>query len=299
METTATHVTADQMAGTQEREGWAVRGERVALGVLATLAIGIVLWVVGADWPGAVVVVLAALALPGFMTIQPNEAIVLMLFGRYTGTIRRSGLTWTNPLTIIWRTRISLRVRNFQTERAKVNDAGGSPIIVAAVIVWRVVDTARAIFDVEDFENYVVVQSETAVRHMATQYPYDDFEEGAPSLRGNADLVSRTLHDELHDRLEGAGIDVLETRLTHLAYSEEIAEAMLRRQQAAAIVAARRTIVEGAVGLVDMALERISAKDIVELDDERKAAMVSNLMVVLTSDRPATPVINTGSLYTG
>jgi regulator of protease activity HflC (stomatin/prohibitin superfamily) len=246
-----------------------------------------------------VLLVLAALVAPGLTVVQPNEGKVLIVFGRYTGTIRRPGLSWVNPLTAIWRTSVSLRVRNFQTERSKVNDATGSPIIIAAVIVWKVVDTGRSTFDVQDFEHFVVVQSETAVRHLASQYPYDAFENDTASLRGNADEVSRTLHRELQDRLSGAGIEVLETRLTHLAYAPEIAEAMLRRQQAAAIVAARQTIVAGAVGLVDMALERISAERIVELDEERKAAMVSNLMVVLTGDRAPTPVINAGSLYTG
>jgi regulator of protease activity HflC (stomatin/prohibitin superfamily) len=273
----------------------------MALAVIALAAVGVVLWLLGDAWPvvGTALWVLAALALPGFITVQPNEAVVLILFGSYTGTIRRPGLSWVNPLTAMWRAKLSLRVRNFQTERLKVNDAGGSPIIIAAVVVWKVVDTGRARFDVQDFGDFVVIQSETAVRHVATQFPYDNFDEDAPSLRGNADAVSRTLHDELQARLEGAGIEVLETRLTHLAYAQEIAEAMLRRQQAAAIVAARRTIVEGAVGLVDMALERISAREIVDLDEERKAAMVSNLMVVLTGDRAATPVINAGSLYTG
>ena len=294
-----THVTADQMAGTEERRGWAARGEPVAVGTLLAALAGGALIAVGLVVPGIVLVVLAALVLPGFIVVQPNESKVLILFGRYTGTIRRPGLSWVNPLTMFWRGTISLRVRNFQTERSKVNDATGSPIMIAAVIVWRVVDTGRAMFDVEEFEHFVVVQSETAVRHLATQYPYDDFEEGTPSLRGNADLVSRTLHGELQERLAGAGIEVLEARLTHLAYAPEIAEAMLRRQQAAAIVAARKTIVAGAVGLVDMALERISAERIVELDEERKAAMVSNLMVVLTGDRAPTPIINTGTLYSG
>jgi regulator of protease activity HflC (stomatin/prohibitin superfamily) len=297
----ATHVTADQMPGTRERPGWAIRGEPVLVVVLALLVAGALLLVFGGPvWLATALLVVGALIAPGLLVVQPNESQVLILFGRYVGTVRRPGLSWTNPLTAFWRRTVSLRVRNFQTERAKVNDAGGSPIVIAAVIVWKVVDTARALFDVERFEDFVVVQSETAVRHLASQYPYDTFEDDhAPSLRGNADEVNRTLHTELQARLEGAGIEVLETRLTHLAYAQEIAEAMLRRQQAAAIVAARRTIVEGAVGLVDMALERISAQDIVALDEERKAAMVSNLMVVLTGDRAPTPVINAGSLYTG
>jgi regulator of protease activity HflC (stomatin/prohibitin superfamily) len=303
MATAVDHVTADQMAGTQEFEGWAIRGELVAGAIVVAGLAGVALIIFGgtdaAALAGIVLLVLAGLVAPGLTVVQPNEGKVLILFGRYTGTIRRPGLSWVNPLTIVWRASISLRVRNFQTERSKVNDATGSPIIIAAVIVWKVVDTGRAMFDVEDFEHFVVVQSETAVRHLATQYPYDDFDEGTASLRGNADEVSRTLHGELQDRLAGAGIVVLETRLTHLAYAPEIAEAMLRRQQAAAIVAARQTIVAGAVGLVDMALERISAEGIVELDEERKAAMVSNLMVVLTGDRAPTPVINAGTLYSG
>jgi len=299
----AQHVTADQMAGTRELDGWAVRGEPVAAGVVLALLGGVALIIFsgsdGGALAGVVLLVAAGLVAPGLTVVQPNEGKVLILFGRYTGTIRRPGLSWVNPLTAFFRTSVSLRVRNFQTERSKVNDATGSPIMIAAVIVWKVVDTGRAMFDVEEFEHFVVVQSETAVRHLASQYPYDDFEEGAASLRGNADEVSRTLHSELQERLAGAGIEVLETRLTHLAYAPEIAEAMLRRQQAAAIVAARKTIVAGAVGLVDMALERISEERIVDLDEERKAAMVSNLMVVLTGDRSPTPVINAGTLYSG
>lgn len=295
---TTTHVTADQMPGTDERPGWAVPGAPIAGALLLVTALGAVLLFTGAPVAGIVLSVLAALPAAGLIVVQPNETKVLIVFGRYTGTVRREGLSFVNPLSVFWRKTVSLRVRNFQTERSKVNDAGGSPIIIAAVIVWKVVDTARALFDVERFEDFVVVQSETAVRHLATQYPYDTFEDDdALSLRGNADDVNRTLHTELQARLAGAGIEVLETRLTHLAYAPEIAEAMLRRQQATAIVAARQTIVEGAVGLVDMALERISAKHIVELDEERKAAMVSNLMVVLTGDRSPTPVINTGTLY--
>jgi regulator of protease activity HflC (stomatin/prohibitin superfamily) len=262
---------------------------------------GVLIGIVGgspATWiVGAVMVGVAALAAPGFFVLQPNASMVLILFGRYQGTEDRDGLWWTNPLTAIWRVQVSRRVRNFQSDRLKVNDASGSPIVMAAVIVWRVVDTARAIFDVQEFEQFVVVQSETAVRHLATLYPYDNADSDGPSLRTDTDEVSGALHDELQARLDSAGIEVLEARLTHLSYAQEIAEAMLRRQQATAIVAARRTIVDGAVGLVDMALERISSEGIVELDDERKAAMVSNLMVVLSGDRAPTPVINTGSLY--
>jgi regulator of protease activity HflC (stomatin/prohibitin superfamily) len=197
-----------------------------------------------------------------------------------------------------WRRAISLRVRNFQIERLKVNDASGNPIEIAAVVVWRVTDTARAVFDVEDFEQFVVVQSETALRHLANHYPYDDYSAERPSLRANTDEVGNALRAELQARLETAGIEVLETRLTHLAYAPEIAEAMLRRQQAEAILAARRTMVIGAVGLVQMALAQLADSDLVELDAERKAAMVSNLMVVLSGDHAPTPVLNTGTLYT-
>jgi regulator of protease activity HflC (stomatin/prohibitin superfamily) len=288
-------------ARSEQRPAQVVAGLPPAIGAVALIVAGILIGIVGgsaATWiVGAVMVGVAALAAPGFFVLQPNASMVLILFGRYQGTEDRDGLWWTNPLTAIWRVQVSRRVRNFQSDRLKVNDAGGSPIVMAAVIVWRVVDTARAIFDVQEFEQFVVVQSETAVRHLATLYPYDNADEDGPSLRTDTDEVSGALHDELQVRLDAAGIEVLEARLTHLSYAQEIAEAMLRRQQATAIVAARRTIVDGAVGLVDMALERISSEGIVELDEERKAAMVSNLMVVLTGDRSPTPVINAGSLY--
>ena len=288
-------------ARSEQRPAHVLAGPPLAIAAVALVIIGVLIGILGgspATWiVGAVMVGVAALAAPGFFVLQPNASMVLILFGRYQGTEDRDGLWWTNPLTAIWRVQVSRRVRNFQSDRLKVNDAGGSPIVMAAVIVWRVVDTARAIFDVQEFEQFVVVQSETAVRHLATLYPYDNADHGGPSLRTDTDEVSGALHDELQARLDAAGIEVLEARLTHLSYAQEIAEAMLRRQQATAIVAARRTIVDGAVGLVDMALERISSEGIVELDDERKAAMVSNLMVVLTGDRAPTPVINTGSLY--
>jgi regulator of protease activity HflC (stomatin/prohibitin superfamily) len=237
------------------------------------------------------------LLLGGFVVVQPNDSRVLVLFGRYTGTIARDGFYYVNPFTVLWRQAVSLRVRNFQSERIKVNDAQGSPIEIAAVVVWRVVDTAKAAFDVEDFEEFVVVQSETAVRHLASTLPYDTFTEDhdAPSLRGNPVGVADALRLELQERLAAAGIEVMEARLTHLAYAPEIAEAMLRRQQAVAIVAARRTIVEGAVGLVDMALRELAEQGTVTLDEERKAAMVANLMVVLTGDRGTAPMINVGS----
>jgi regulator of protease activity HflC (stomatin/prohibitin superfamily) len=274
----------------------------VALAVLALAAVIVAFGARGAGaglrTVGGAIVVAAVLIGPGFVVVQPNESRVLILFGRYVGTVAEARLWWVNPFTVFWRTRISLRVRNFQSERIKVNDASGNPIEIAAVVVWRVTDTAKATFDVEDYEQFVVVQSETAVRHLASQYPYDDYDEAAASLRGRADEVLASLHVELQSRLQTAGIEVLETRLTHLAYAAEIAEVMLRRQQAEAILAARRKMVAGAVGIVQMALAQLADSDLVELDPERKAAMVSNLMVVLSGDHAPTPVLNTGTLYT-
>lgn len=242
-----------------------------------------------------VVAVLAVVALFGFFVVQPNQASVLTLFGRYVGTERRNGFSWTNPFTV--RRRVSLRIRNFNSERLKVNDQMGNPIEIAAVIVWRVVDTARAVFDVEDYTAFVAIQSETALRHLAAQYPYDDHDGLAFSLRGNPDEVADALGRELATRLRHAGVEVLEARLSHLAYSPEIAGAMLQRQQASAIIAARQQIVQGAVGMVEMALRELSEQGIVQLDEERKAQMVSNLLVVLTSERGTQPVVNAGSLY--
>jgi regulator of protease activity HflC (stomatin/prohibitin superfamily) len=247
---------------------------------------------------GIVLVVLTLAGLQGFVVVQPNQARVLMLFGSYIGTLLDPGLWWVSPLTARSRRKVSLRVRNFQGERMKVNDSSGNPIELAAVVVWRVVDTAKAVFDVEDFEQFVVVQSETAVRYVASRYPYDDYTEGAVTLRSNTGDILQALRGELQARLDTAGIEVLETRLTHLAYAPEIAEVMLRRQQAEAVLAARRTMVAGAVGLVEMALQQLEDTDLIELDPERKAAMVSNLMVVLSGDHAPTPVLNTGSLYT-
>jgi regulator of protease activity HflC (stomatin/prohibitin superfamily) len=240
-------------------------------------------------------VVAVLLVLTGFFIVQPNQASVITLFGRYVGTERRNGFFWTNPLTS--RKRLSLRIRNFNSERLKVNDAGGSPIEIAAVIVWRVVDTARASFDVENYEEFVHIQTETALRHLAAQYNYDDHQDNTFSLRGNPDEVAAALVTELDTRLQHAGVEVLEARLSHLAYAPEIAGAMLQRQQAGAILAARQIIVQGAVGMVEMALAQLSERNIVELDEERKAQMVSNLLVVLTSERGTQPVVNAGSLY--
>jgi regulator of protease activity HflC (stomatin/prohibitin superfamily) len=231
----------------------------------------------------------------GLTVVNPNEAVVVQLFGVYKGTIKDQGFWWVNPLT--HRRRISLRIRNFESERLKVNDHDGNPIEIAAVIVWRVVETAEAIFHVNDYENFVHVQSESAVRNLATTYPYDAHEEGQLSLRMSAGDIAHQLRQEIQDRLSKAGVEVIEARISHLAYAPEIASAMLRRQQASAIIAARQKIVEGAVGMVEMALESLSAKNVVALDEERKAAMVCNLLVVLCSDRDAQPVVNTGTLY--
>ncbi|MCK9486106.1 MAG: SPFH domain-containing protein [Dehalococcoidia bacterium] len=248
---------------------------------------------------GAVLSGLGALfVMMGFLTLQPNQASVLVIFGAYQGTLRESGWWWVNPLAVFERRKISLRARNFNSTTSKVNDANGNPINIAAVVVWRVIDTARAVFDVDDYEDFVVVQSETAVRHLARSFPYDDYgdDQSALTLTGDAEEIAITLTQELQDRLDAAGVQVIEARLTDLSYAPEIAESMLRRQQASAIVAARQRIVDGAVGMVQMALQQLEAGNIVELDDERKATMVSNLLTVLTSDQPTNPVVNVGTL---
>ncbi|MFC3575878.1 SPFH domain-containing protein [Streptomyces yaanensis] len=244
---------------------------------------------------GVLIGVSAFTAMCGLNTVAPGEARVVQLFGRYRGTIRQDGLRWVNPFTS--RTKISTRVRNHETPVLKVNDAYGNPIELAAVVVWKVEDTAQATFEVDDFLEFVATQTEAAVRHIAIEYPYDAHDEGGLSLRGNAEEITEKLAAELHARVEAAGVQIIESRFTHLAYAPEIASAMLQRQQAGAVVAARRQIVDGAVGMVEAALARIAERDIVELDEERKAAMVSNLMVVLCGDRAPQPVLNTGSLY--
>jgi SPFH domain / Band 7 family len=233
--------------------------------------------------------------LKGFFMVAPNEAKVMQLFGDYGGTAKTTGLRWANPF--FRKRKISLRVRNFESSQLKVNDQDGNPIDIAAVVVWRVVETAEALFEVDDYENYVRVQSESAVRNLATRYPYDAHEEGHLSLRGSTDEVAKGLKSEIHDRLAKAGVEVVEARISHLAYASEIASAMLRRQQAGAIIAARQKIVEGAVGMVEMALELLSKSSQVKLDEERKAAMVSNLLVVLCGESRAVPVLNAGTLY--
>ena len=242
----------------------------------------------------AVVLALALVCLAGFTVVNPNEARVVTLFGVYKGSVKHSGFWWLNPLTT--RRKLSLRVRNFESGRLKVNDRDGNPIEIAAVVVWRIVDTFEAVFNVDDYENFMHVQSEAALRNLATTYPYDSHDEQI-SLRLSAGEVAEKLRHEIQDRLSKAGIDVIEARISHLAYAPEIAGAMLRRQQATAVIAARQKIVEGAVGMVEMALDEISRKRVVELDEERKAAMVSNLLVVLCSERGVEPVVNTGTLY--
>jgi regulator of protease activity HflC (stomatin/prohibitin superfamily) len=235
---------------------------------------------------------------PGFFMLQPNEAAVITLFGDYLGTERLAGLRWTLPWNI--RKRVSVRARNQNIETLKVNDKRGNPVEIGAVVVWRVEDTAQALFDVEDFENFVRVQSESALRHVATRYNYDFGEEHDAheiTLRAGAEVVAETLREELQARVQLAGVKIVEAKLTHLAYAPEIAGAMLRRQQAEAVISARTKIVAGAVSMVEMALKTLSEKNVVELDDERRAAMVSNLMVVLCSDRDAQPVVNAGTLY--
>lgn len=288
---------------TQERVASPMSGAvGLTVSILFFLA-GIALFVQAAGSPhplGSILLAVLALGLgtlaaAGLFTAQPNQAVVLILFGSYVGSVRSSGWWWTNPF--ITRRKLSLRARSLNGERIKVNDQHGNPVEIAAVVVWKVRDTAQATFDVDEYERFVTVQSETAVRHLASSYPYDDYESDGISLRGSTDKVSEFLKAELHERLKPAGVEVMETRLSHLAYSPEIAQAMLQRQQAGAIIAARQRIVEGAVGMVEMALDRLGKNKIVELDEERKAAMVSNLLVVLCGEHAATPVLNTGTLY--
>ncbi|HLK68495.1 MAG TPA: SPFH domain-containing protein [Bryobacteraceae bacterium] len=244
---------------------------------------------------GVLAFVLAGACYFGMTVVNPNQARVVQLFGRYQGSLKEQGLRWVNPLTT--RRRVSLRIRNFESSKLKVNDQDGNPIEIAAVVVWKVVDTAEAVFQVDDYEHFVHVQSEAALRNLATRYPYDSHREGDMSLRMSVLDIAHQLRQEIQDRLSKAGVEVVESRITHLAYASEIASAMLRRQQANAIIAARQRIVEGAVGMVEMALDQLSAKHVVQLDEERKASMVSNLLVVLCSDRDAQPIVNAGTLY--
>jgi regulator of protease activity HflC (stomatin/prohibitin superfamily) len=244
---------------------------------------------------GAVLAIASVIVLGGLNVVSPGEARVVQFLGRYTGTIRTDGLRWVNPFTT--RRKVSTRIRNHETGVTKVNDLDGNPIEIAAVVVWHVQDTAQALFEVDDFEEFVAIQTETAVRHIANSYPYDAHGENQLSLRDNAEEITSKLSDEIGMRVKAAGVKVIESRLTRLAYAPEIASAMLRRQQAGAVVAARSRIVEGAVGMVELALNKLNELDVVELDEERKAAMVSNLLVVLCGDHDAQPIVNTGSLY--
>jgi regulator of protease activity HflC (stomatin/prohibitin superfamily) len=240
--------------------------------------------------------VVAAVVLSSLVIVQPGQTRVIQFFGRYVGTVRRAGLSWVLPLTT--RSSVSVRVRNFETRHLKVNDADGNPVEIAAIVVWQVADTSRAVYAVDDYRNFVSVQAESALRHVATTHPYDNGNDEGTSLRGSTDIVAGELAREVAQRVVLAGVEIVEVRISHLAYAPEIAQAMLRRQQANAVVAARSRIVEGSVGMVEMALQRLGERGIVELDEERKAAMVSNLMVVLCGDQPASPIVNAGSLYT-
>lgn len=275
----------------------------VAFVVLFLVSVGVGLWLYAAVQAQATAsIVIAAIAATlvgilwgGFFMVHPNEARVLQLFGAYAGTERATGLRWANPF--FTKAKVSVRVRNFETAKLKVNDLNSNPIEIAAVVVWRVVDTAEALFEVDDYVEYVHVQSESALRTTVTNYPYDAFEEGQMSLSHNMFEIADQLKGDVQDRLAKAGVEVVEARISHLAYAPEIASAMLQRQQASAIIAARQKIVEGAVGMVEMALTMLAQQDVVQLDDERKANMVSNLLVVLCADRNPQPIVNAGSLY--
>lgn len=278
-----------------ERPAWSANG---FLGLLAALLLAVlagVAFLLEIYVLGAVLAFLALLVATPLVIIQPGQTRVIQFFGRYVGTVRRTGLTWVMPFTS--RKSVSVRVNNFETNSLKVNDADGNPVEIAAIVVWQVADTARATFSVESYMDFVRVQSEAALRHVATSHPYDDPGGDGTSLRGSTDLVSEELSREVAERVVLAGVEILEVRISHLAYAQEIAQAMLQRQQASAIIAAREKIVEGAVSMVEMAITRLEAESIVHLDEERKAAMVSNLLVVLCGDQRATPIVNTGSLY--
>ena len=272
--------------------------------VLALPAVAVWMFVVGVDKENRnpalivgslVLATTALLSLVGLYTVQPNQAVVVSLFGKYVGTVKENGLRWNNPF--FTKVKVSQRVRNFESGKLKVNELDGSPIEIAAVIVWQVVDASEAVYNVDDYESFVHIQSESALRAMATSYPYDQHEEGQLSLRSHAAEISQHLKDELAERLADAGVQVIDARISHLAYAPEIAQAMLQRQQANAVIAARTRIVAGAVGMVEMALAELQKNGVVQLDEERKAHMVSNLLTVLCSDRGTQPVVNAGSLY--
>lgn len=278
-----------------EKKAWTINGF-IGVILILILVAGAVFFVVQEQVILTVLLaVVAAVLATGITIVQPNQSKVLTFFGKYMGTIRESGLFLTVPLTL--KKKVSLRVRNFNSKKLKVNDVEGNPIEIAAVVVFRVVDTAKAVFDVDYYEEFVEIQSETAIRHVAGKYPYDTFIGEEVTLRGNADIVSDELTKNIQERLNVSGVEVLEARLTHLAYSTEIAQAMLQRQQASAIIAARQKIVEGAVGMARMAVEQLEADGTIDLDEERKVNMVNNLMVAIISDNGTQPVVNVGSLY--
>jgi len=286
----------------RERENPAIPGLPVLIGGVALIGGSIYQIIQAARQPSAamiigwvLVLIGSFLLLAGLFVVNPNEGKVLQFFGSYVGTVKRPGLRWANPFYT--KKRISQRIRNFESARLKVNDNEGNPIEIAAVVVWRVVDTAEAVFEVDDYNNYVKVQTEAALRNLATSYTYDSHDDAQISLRGHTTTVAEHLKKEIQDRLARAGVEVMEARISHLAYAPEIAHAMLQRQQAGAIIAARQRIVEGAVGMVEMALDMLSRRDIVSLDNERKAAMVSNLLVVLCGDKSTQPIVNTGTIY--
>jgi regulator of protease activity HflC (stomatin/prohibitin superfamily) len=279
-----------------ERLGWAVNGWLGVAVIAVCVALGFVLATTSAPGLIAIPIVVVIIVGSSLVIIQPGQTKVVRFFGSYVGTVRRTGLWCVTPLSD--RRTLSIRVRNFETNELKVNDADGNPVDIAAIVVWQVADTAQAVYAVEDFIDFVQVQAEAALRHIATTRPYDDPAEDGSSLRGSTDLVAAELAQEMAERVVIAGVEIVEVRISHLAYAAEIAQAMLRRQQANAVVAARSRIVEGAVGMVDLALARLEERGIVDLDEERKAAMVSNLMVVLCGDQPPSPIVNTGTLYT-
>lgn len=279
----------------KERNAWKLSGYLVLIVSILLLALSVYAFYQFQFAWGIILVVLVALILSSLTIVQPNRAAVLTFFGRYIGCIRENGIWFVVPFSSAQK--VSLRVRNFNSEKLKVNDVNGNPIEIAAVVVFRVTDAAKAVFDVEHYEQFVAIQSETALRHIAAQYPYDNFSDDGISLRSNADDISRRLSQELQDRLAVAGVEIIEARLTHLAYATEIASAMLQRQQASAILAARQIIVDGAVGMAQMAITQLEKDGILDLDEERRVAMVNNLIVSIVADRSAQPVINVGSLY--
>lgn len=279
----------------QEKLAWKINGFLALIIAILLLVGSFWFFALGSIGLGTLAILISFLAFIGITVVQPNQAKVVVFFGKYLGTIRDSGIWLTVPFS--GRHKVSLRVSNFNSKTLKVNDVEGNPVEIAAVIVFKVIDTARALFDVDNYEQFVEIQSETALRHVATKYPYDDFESGQISLRANAEEVAGELTRELQDRLEVAGVQVLEARLTHLAYATEIASAMLQRQQASAIIAARQKIVEGAVGMAQMAIAQMERDGILELEGERKVAMINNLLVAVISERGAQPILNTGSLY--